>query len=508
MHIGKTLAPAARKETVSPRRIDGWNVDLLSDSLGCEYSSQDDTMKLLFLLSLTVSTLVAVPNVLFIIADDASKHYGKAYDCDWAKTPHIDSLTAKGLVFDNAYVPTSKCGPCRSALMTGRNPWQLGPAANHQAVFPPEHRVFGEELSAQGIACGAAGKTWGPGTALKDGKPRNFGLKPYSKRDFATFIADKKTDAPFFYWYGSNNPHRGYPKGAGLKKGKKLSDIDHVPAYWPDTDTIRGDMLDYATEIEAFDSEVGGLLEVLRETGHANNTIVIVTSDHGMPFPRVKGHTFDDAHRVPFIAFWPGQRESTGRIADVISLTDLAPTLFELFGLETDMGFSGESFADLLLGEAKKKRPYVIIGRERNDINTRPGYPSGGGYPARGIRMGDYLYVHNFKPERWPCGNPNAGMRDTDGSPTKTFINDLGQGNPFWEHNFGKRPMAQLFNVATDPDCVSNLAGTLPELQARLHSTLIAELTRQKDPRALGNGEVFDNYESRKKPAKKKKRKK
>jgi arylsulfatase A-like enzyme len=263
-------------------------------------------------------------------------------------------------------------------------------------------------------------------------------------------------------------------------------------------------MLDYATEIEAFDREVGKLLAVLEKTGHADSTLVIITSDHGMPFPRVKGHTYDDAHRVPFIVHVPGQSALTRRVPELISLTDLAPTLFELFAVKSDMAFTGSSFVDLLMGEPRRARPFVIIGRERNDVNARPGYPNGAGYPARAIRMGDHLYVHNFKPGRWPCGDPGMGMRDTDGSPTKRFIDALGQGDTYWGQSFGKRPAAQLFNVVTDPDCVRNLAGSLPELEKKLHHTLMRELKRQKDPRALGTGEVFDQYISRKKPQKKK----
>jgi arylsulfatase A-like enzyme len=460
----------------------------------------------LFLLCASAS-LAATPNVLFVIADDASRHYGKSYNCDWANTPNIDKLAANGLVFDNAYVPTAKCGPCRSALITGRNPWQLGAAANHQSAFPSEHKAFMEVLTAKGVACGAAGKVWGPGSAVdKDGNTRSFGLR---KAGFESFLGDIDKDTPFFYWFGSSNPHRGYKKDGGIKAGKKLSDINHVPKYWPDNDVIRGDMLDYSMEIEAFDRQLGGLLATLQEKGRADNTIVIVTSDHGMPFPRVKGHTFDDAHRVPMVVHWPGKEKATRRVADLVTLTDLAPTMFDVFGVKDEMKFSGHSFLDLFAGKAERERPFVIIGRERNDINCRPGFPSGAGYPARGIRKGDYLYVHNFKPERWPCGTPESGLRDTDGSPTKSFINGLGKGNAFWEHSFGKRPAAMLFNVVADPDCVKNLAGTLPEVEKQLHDTLVAELKRQEDPRVLGDGDVFDNYLTgkKKRPPKKKKKK-
>lgn len=119
----------------------------------------------------------AKPNVLLIIADDASRHFGEAKDYAWVSTPNIDRLAMQGLVFDNAYVPTSKCAPCRAALLTGRNPWQLEDAGNHQPYFPAKFTAFSEVLAESGIHTGSAGKTWGPGEAkTADGKPRNFAL--------------------------------------------------------------------------------------------------------------------------------------------------------------------------------------------------------------------------------------------------------------------------------------------------------------------------------------------
>ena len=253
--------------------------------------------KLLLLLFSTLailpSAVAAPPNILFIIADDASRHSG-VYGYDWVKTPNIDRLAREGLVFDNAYVPTSKCAPTRAAILTGRYPWQNEDAANHQNFFPPKFGTFGDALAKKGIHSGSAGKVWGPGTALDaEGKKRDFGLPgergggaPGEK--FAQFLKARKPGAPFFYWHGSTDPHRGYQAGSGLAAGKKLSDIDHVPAYWPDNDTVRSDMLDYAIEVERFDSHVGELLAALEASGDAANTLVVVTSDHGMPFPRVK----------------------------------------------------------------------------------------------------------------------------------------------------------------------------------------------------------------------------
>jgi arylsulfatase A-like enzyme len=449
------------------------------------------------------------PNVLFVIADDASCHFTEVYGCPWTRTPAVDRLARAGLVFDNAYVPTSKCAPCRAAILTGRNPWQLEAAANHWPTFPPEYKAFTEVLAADGIACGAAGKVWGPGEARTvDGKPRHWGLttmkrgKGMSPGDsFREFLAGRQAGQPFFYWYGSSNPHRAYARDAGLAAGKKPSDIDRVPACWPDNDTVRRDMLDYATEIEAFDAEVASLVAALEAAGEADNTLVIVTSDHGMPFPRIKGHTFDLAHRVPLVMRWPAGIERPGRRVEAFtSAIDFAPTILNLFGIDSQAAgmkpITGTSLVDLLDDRPAIARDRVVLGRERNDVRCRPGTESGLGYPARAIRRGDLFFVRNFAADRWPCGDPDLGLADTDASPTKSLIEDAGQGDRSWQLCFGKRPERELYDLATDPDCVTNLAAE-PARQAdvqRLEAELIAELTRQEDPRVLGRGDVFDAY--------------
>jgi hypothetical protein len=157
---------------------------------------------------------------------------------------------------------------------------------------------------------------------------------------------------------------------------------------------------------------------------------------------------------------------------------------------------TGASFADLLRGDPVHERPFVVVGRERNDVRCRPGTESGLGYPARGIRRGDAFYVHNFAPDRWPCGDPDLDLADTDDGPTKRLIVAAGPDDPFWQLCFGKRPADELYDLATDPDCVRNLAAERPEEVRRLREELFAELTRQADPRVLGGGAVFDEYPS------------
>jgi arylsulfatase A-like enzyme len=470
--------------------------------------------QLLALLLLSVTTALAAdsrkPNILFCIADDASRHFG-AYGCTWVKTPNIDRLASQGLVFMNAYTPTAKCAPSRSAIMTGRNPWQLEAAANHQPVFPAKFKAFSEALSEAGVHVGGQGKIWGPGEAkTTEGKPRDWGMTRVGPgaQGFRRFLASRPKDTPFFFWFGSQNPHRPYTRDTGLASGKKPSDIDRVPAIWPDDEVVRRDMLDYGAEVEAYDGQVGALLRVLQENGDVTNTLVIVTSDNGMPFPRSKGHNYDIANHLPLVARWPQGIVRPGRqVADFVSFIDFAPTFLELLGVDGAQSgmapITGRSLTDLLRDKPEHERGFVILGRERNDVRARPGTEAGLGYPIRALRQGNLLYLCNFAPDRWPCGNVELGLLDTDDGPTKKLIEARGEKDPFWQLCFGKRPGEELFDLATDPDCLQNLTAD-PVYHAKgiaLRNKLFTHLEKQRDPRVLGQGDVFDNYPTFKKPA-------
>ena len=109
---------------------------------------------------------------------------------------------------------------------------------------------------------------------------------------------------------GIDRAHRAYEYGAGVNKGgKSLSDLDGVPAYWPDTEEVRNDILDYAFEVEYADSHLVRMIAELEKRGELENAVIIVTSDHGMPFPRVKGHAYPAANRIPLAIRW-GQWDS------------------------------------------------------------------------------------------------------------------------------------------------------------------------------------------------------
>ena len=461
------------------------------------------------------------PNLLFAIADDWGAHAG-AYGTPWVKTPGFDRIAKEGVLFTKAYTPVAKCAPSRAIVLTGRHAWQLEEAGNHLSVFPHKFKSWPEVLMEQGWHMGITGKGWGPGIANDaDGKPRRITgigynqhkLEPatdgISKNDYAAnfvdFIEAAPEGKPWCFWYGSTEPHRDYEFQSGVSKGgKKLSDIDRVPAYWPDNETIRHDLLDYAYEVEHTDTHLVRMLGELEKRGLLENTVVIVTADHGMPFPRGKGYAYPDSNRVPLAIRWPKGVGTPGRVVDdFVSFIDLAPTILDLAGIPQEMSgmaaITGRSWRPILAsersGRVEEWRDFVLVGKERTDV----GRPYDWGYPIRGIVRDDFLFLRNYEPDRWPAGNPETGYLDTDSSPTKTLLLEAGRkdrSDLHWQLNFGMRPGAELYDLAKDPDAVKNLAASSDHeaTAAKLEAEMTARLEEQGDPRMFGQGHLFDEY--------------
>lgn len=462
------------------------------------------------------------PNILFAIADDWGFGHASAYGCKWVNTPAFDRVAREGLLFTRAYTPNAKCAPSRAILLTGRNSWQLEEAANHIPFFPAKFKTWVESLGDHGYFTGFTAKGWGPGVANDpNGKPRQMTGKPFNQRkvqgptsgiegndyaeNFTDFLNAAPKDTPWSFWYGATEPHRAYEYGSGLTRGgKKLSDIDRVPAFWPDNDTVRNDLLDYAFEVEHFDRHLGRMLVLLEQRGLLENTIVIVTSDHGMPFPRAKGQAYEFSNHVPLAVMWKRGIKAAGRtIEDYVSFTDLAPTLIELAGLKwNETGLQptiGRSlnaiFNSTKAGRVIPARDHVLIGKERHDV----GAPNDVGYPIRGIVKDDVLYLRNYEIDRWPVGNPETGYLNCDAGATKTNILQLrrsGGEMRFWQLSFGKRPSEELYDLKRDPDCIQNLANN-PKYQVhkkKLSTQMTRELKAQGDPRLFGKGYLFDQY--------------
>lgn len=435
------------------------------------------------------------PSLLFVIADDASwSHFG-AYGDPVAQTPHFDKVAREGALFTHAFCASPSCTPSRGGILTGQYIWRLGEGANLWSFWPNTAPVYPDLLAAAGYTIGHTGKGWAPGDFAKHGRKDN----PAGPR-FASFEAFLKTvtdDAPFCFWFGSGNPHRTYETGIGRKRGKKLQSVV-VPPFLPDTPEVRSDLLDYYSEIEDFDRELGGLLAALERAGRAQNTLVVVTSDNGFPFPHGKTNLYDAGTRMPLAIRWPGRIKPGQKRPELVSHADLAPTFLEAAGLPIPPEITGQSLLPLLTAGKKQERSAVYFGRERHFVKARAGNL---GYPARAVRTRDFLYIRNLAPERWPAGEPPL-YSDIDqagslkGSPSKqAVVESTDPRFALWAT--AKRPADELYDLKADPHQLTNLAASPKHAKtlARLRTQLDQTLQKTGDPRAAGR-DNFDHYPS------------
>lgn len=455
------------------------------------------------------------PNVLVIMGDDISRTSMGAYGSKNIKTPNFDRIAREGVLFTNAYVCNPKSSPSRACFLTGRYSWQLEEACNHIPVMPPKFTFYPNELEKSGYNIGFTGKGWGPGVFYGKHNPagweyNDISLTPptkgISKQDYASnfeaFLNKQDATKPFCFWLGTHEAHRKYEKDSYKRFGKDPGQVT-VQEFLPDNDLVRADLADYAVEVEYHDMMIGEALESLAKRGLLDNTIIIATSDQGMPFPRVKGQIYDEDFHEALVIRW-GEKIKPGRtVTDFVNFPDVAPTIMEAAGLKPHEQMTGKSFLNILLsknsGRIDKSRDYSLLGKERHDMGRVEGDQINVGYPVRAIKTDKYLYSHNYKAERWPAGDPVYGYKNCDESPTKTYLTELKESDSDYKYYlmaFGKRPADELYDITKDKDCVHNLANdpkyasVIRDLKAKMEQAL----TAQNDPRVLGKGDIFDYY--------------
>ena len=445
------------------------------------------------------------PNILFCIADDWGWPHGGVYGDPLVKTPTLDRLANEEVLFKHAFVSSPSCTPSRNAILTGQYHWRLGQGANLHSTLDVNIPVYPLILEKSGYHVGFWRKCWGPGKLEPGGYvDKNPGGPRYT--GFQDFLDQRPVGKPFCFWLGSSDPHRSYEKGSGKASGMDIGKVP-IPAFYPDVEEIRSDIADYYFEVQRFDRDCGKAIQILEEMGELDNTIVVMTGDHGMPFPRCKSNLYDMGVRVPLAIRWGKKIKAGRRISDFVSLVDLAPTFLEIAGVEIPQEMTGKSLLPLLKskneGLIDDDRKHAIFGKERHVPAQLA--PSIAGYPCRAIRTEHYLYIFNFKPDRWPAGVPEGASHpmnyfpDCDNGPTKAFIMEHGKDKEYQKYYqwcFGKRLAEELYDIINDPDQLNNLANQ-PEyerVRLELHDQLLKLLKLTKDPRAIGGGEKFDQY--------------
>lgn len=497
----------------------------------------------------------ARPNVVFCFADDWGR-YASAYAAlepggpsDVIKTPHFDRVAQEGVLFRHAFVNAPSCTPCRSSLLSGQHFWRTGLGAILQgAVWDAAIPSYPLLLRDAGYHVGHTYKVWSPGTPAdaphggqatsynrrgrkfntfsqqvsnaRDPEAAKAGLYAEVRGNFRDFLADRKPGQPFCYWFGPTNTHRKWIQGSG----KALWGIDpdrlqgKLPAALPDVPVIREDFADYLGEVQAFDASLGEILDELARVGELENTIIVISGDHGIPgMPYGKCNLYDLGTHVSLAIRWgkgiPGRRV----VDDFVTLPDLAPTLLEMAGVPIPAVMTGKSLAPVLRseksGQVDGSRDAAIFGRERHVAAARADNLP---YPQRAIRTKDFLYIRNFAPDRWPMGtgpgfgaegtmpgrealteNTFAAFADWDSSPTKAWLlehrNDPGMER-YVQLAVGQRPAEELYDLRRDPHQVENQAGR-PEYaaqQAELAKRLLTILAETADPRVAEDGAAFD----------------
>lgn len=496
-------------------------------------------------------------NILFCFADDWGRYAGAYAPHDRGpspnsvvRTPHIDRMAREGVLFRNAFVPAPSCTPCRSSLLSGRYFFRTGRASILQgAQWDSSIPAFPLLLEQAGYRLGKSAKVWSPGAPAdapiggqahayqQSGMRHNNFSEEVTKGvaagstvaaarealldevrgNFRSFLADQRPETPWFFWFGPTTVHRTWVRGSGKALwGIEPDDLrGKLPRFLPDVPELREDFADYLGEAQAFDAYIGALREVLEQQGELDRTLIVISGDHGAPgFPRGKCNLYDFGVAVALVARWPGAAGERV-VDDFVNLMDLAPTFLEIGGAKAPEDWNGRSIERALRegqGQVDPEMTFVVTGRERHVAAAREDHRP---YPHRALRTGEFLYIRNFAPDRWPMGSP-LGVTDDSTPPHQALVNntfvafpDMDAGpakawlvehrqDPQWaehyQYAFGKRPAEELYDLRSDPHQLHNVAGEARYQQdrARLAEQLTKVLRDAGDPRLEPDGGMFE----------------
>ncbi len=435
----------------------------------------------------------ARPNFLIILADDCTHSELPVYGGANAKTPNIDRLAKQGLVFNRAYVSEAMCQPCRSELYTGQHPLRNGSSWNHSASRPDATSVA-QHLGALGYRVGLAGKVH-----VQPAKVFAFehvgGYDPNCVRsptlphttEQITGFMERDDKQPFCLVVALVEPHVPWVMGDPSQyPPRKLK----LPPNLADTKVTREAYSRYLAEITYMDNQVGEILDVLKNTGQTDDTLVFFSSEQGAQFPGCKWTNWDSGLHTALIARWPGHVPEGKRTDAIVQYADVLPTLLALAGGDAKKhAYDGTSFLAALKDPNQPHRKYAYA--LHNNV------PEGPPYPIRSISNGEYRYIRNLTPDEIYIEKHLMGL--------------TGQGtlnNPYWGtwmfnidnprtlslvKRYMKRPAEQLYHTKTDRYEMTDLAGDpkYSKIQAELSGELDRWLKAQGDP-----GIPLDTYES------------
>lgn len=439
------------------------------------------------------------PNFLFIVTDDQSWKHTSKEGYPLVATPNFDRIANEGLYFQNAFASAPSCTPSRSAMLTGQHFWQLESGGLLNSRYPDSAVSYQNLLEGVGYEVGYTGKGWGPGVIPPSARHplgKSFDRRTRDVPDylgsvdlaanFNDFLGGVSENEPFSFWVGSVDPHRPFnPKPVNRFENAALEST--IPGFLPPSFAVQSQLSAYLDEIEHFDDDLGKILDALEAKGQLDNTVIVVTSDNGMPFTRAKTQNYSWGVQVPLAISWTGLKNTKASISDFINLTDIAPTFLELAGVAVPEKMTGQSLMPYFeksdsstVNLEQQRRDLVFTGYERHAGFIRGGQANLT-YPRRAVHTKDFVYIRNFLPDRWPVGDPPAFVE------AFPFLLRNAQGKtlePYYSLVTSKRPQDELYDLRNDPDQLVNLAAdpSYSEVLNQLKKDLFAEQMLTQDP--------------------------
>lgn len=483
------------------------------------------------LLLLAAASLAAAdrPNIVLIVADDHGVEALGCYGNKAVHTPNLDALAAEGTRFTAAFCTTASCSPSRATLLSG---WQ----SHHNGMYGLQHdqhhfssfdqvRSVSVMLAEAGYRTARIGKyhvapeaVYAFQTVLSAGKandPGTIGRSPVEMAEAAKGVIAAKDARPFFLYYATDDPHRsnGYrPDGAptfltypepnpfgnrpqgypGITPVVFKPEDVVVPSFLPDTPATRAELAQYYQSIARLDQGVGRLIQILKDTGKYENTLIIYLSDNGPAFPGSKTTLYEPGMHLPCLVRTPGRHPASVQNA-MISWTDITPTLLDFAGVAVKPGeFDGRSFRAGLDGGALPGWDRVFASHTFHQITNY--------YPMRVVRTPRYKLIHNLaSPLPFPLARdlmeastwlsvvlgPDAPAGGLQAAPHKFSVE-------VQQRKFGRRTIGaflyraeyELYDLEKDPDELVNLADDPAHdaIKTELMAELDAFQRRTKDP--------------------------
>jgi N-sulfoglucosamine sulfohydrolase len=413
-------------------------------------------------------------NVLFIIADDWSP-IAACYGNSVIQTPRIDVAAKTGIVFDFAFCTTPSCAASRASILTGQHSHTHGQYGHcHGAHGFRTHSWMPSTVSLlrqAGYATACIGKKHVAPESVypfefepKFSPPEERSPAAYETftRNFLTEIGDRS----FYCHVGIQDPHRSQDASlfgnsevaadAGIIKYRP-EDVT-VPPVLPDLPEVRQELAEYYQAISRFDETVGKVLDALQESGHAEDTLVFITSDHGMPFPGAKASSSEFGHHCPLIVLDPTSTGEGRRCPALVNWTEYLPTILDWCGVEAPGGLPGRSMLPLFSDPNQSGWDETFYAHNFHEITNY--------YPYRVLRGRRYKYVLNLANEfRHPL--PSDLYRSVTWQTVLAQKVEMLGGRP--RDYFLYQPREALYDLESEPTEANNLIEH-PEFQDMLNA--------------------------------------